>query len=156
MTRTLLLTLLATACGPQKPYTTLDSSNWSTPLDGDLKVAVQHLPDGLKDLGYPNVHVMWAGARKGEYELLRGPTGELVRKYAQIAYAFQLPDGKCYIDMDFSTLGSGPMLVRESEHGSYAEPRITGYAPPKGGYGGRHEITCDAVTTAKTGVHEPF
>ena len=99
--------------------------------------------------------MLWAGARQRDYGIERGPTGEPTRKSAPIAYAFQLPDGKCYLDNE--TMGSSPMLIRENEGGAhYGEPRIRVGAPPKGGFGGRHEIACDAIPQAKGGVHEPF
>lgn len=152
----LLVLLGSTACLPQKPYTTLGDQDWASPLDPDLKIAAGQLAADLTAQGYPGVHVLWAGARGREYALSRGPTGTPIAKFAQVEYAFQLADGKCYLDSDFSTLQSGPLLTRQNDGTGYGDPRIRGFAPPKGGRYGRHEVTCDAVASAKGGVHEPF
>jgi len=151
MIRTCFFMLAIAGC-TQKPYTTLGNENWSSPMDGDLKIAMAGLSTAMADTGDTNVHPLWAGARFHQYELYRETTGIVVRKYAQIEFAFSLPNGKCYLDSDFSTLESGPMLVRESVNGRFEAPHITGFIPAEND----HEILCSAVTAATSGVKEPF
>ena len=122
-------------------------------MDGDLKVAMASLATAMAETGDTNVHPLWAGARFHEYQIYRDPaTSAVVRKYAQIEFAFSLPNGKCYLDSDFSTLESGPMLVRENVNGHFEQPVIRGFIPASND----HEILCSAVAAATSGVKEPF
>jgi hypothetical protein len=140
----------------EKPATSIDS-DWTTPLDTDLRAAAPKLEAAMKARGF-QMDLQWIGARGPEYGIERGPLGEPLRKRVLAMYAFRVPSsGKCFLQGD-GAFAQHVMLAREHlGGGQYGPPRIIGYDPMNGdGKPVGREVVCDAPAKAKGGAHAPF
>src|SRR5262249_35018344 len=102
---------------PEKPATSIDS-DWTTPLDNDLRAAAPQLETAMKTKGF-KMDVQWLGARGHEYAIERNQLGEPVRKRVLVMYAYKIPSsGKCFLQGD-GVLAQDVMLAREHLGGGH-------------------------------------
>jgi hypothetical protein len=77
---------------------------------------------------------------------------------ASRSYAAAFEQGtKCFLEQDFSTTASGPLLVREHTGGGrYSAPRVTASATVATGEQRGDDMACNVASTIKGGAHAPF
>jgi hypothetical protein len=144
----LVLVVASSGCLFHVPVN-LDES-WASPLDDDLRLAVDAARTEFPTLGW-NIQIKWAGARGSIYAIKRGITGEPIRESASVVYGYTLPSapGTCYL------LPAGASMVRENlGGGSFAPPHIVSLQPvrPDGSSTG-DTVSCSALDKARGGVH---
>jgi hypothetical protein len=97
--------------------------------------------------------VLWIGARAAEYEVVHGELGEPLRQQVMVMYAFQTPDGKCWLHGN-GVLADHVFVAREHMGGGhYGPPRVIGYDPMIGNNAFGDPLQCDAADRVKGGVH---
>ena len=150
----LLLLVGLSACLHRPPVQTIDS-DWTSPLDADLRAAVAAADSEFKQNGW-NIRMRWAGVRASAYDLERGPLGEPLRQSAPVVYAVDYPArGKCFLSPEASSATYLVRLAREHVGGGqYGPPRIIGLSPVNGdGEPTGREVVCAAADNARGGVH---
>jgi hypothetical protein len=151
--KSLGLVLLSACLSSSQPITKMDE-DMTSPVDRDLRVAGAALQTDLRGT---DLQVLWIGARApGRYDVERSPMGEPVAQTVQVMIAFK-QGTKCFLEQDFSTTESGPLVVREHTGGGrYSAPHVTASATVVTDEQRGDDMACDIAATIKGGAHAPF
>jgi hypothetical protein len=154
----LLSALVISGCASlfHPPLVKTIDGDWSSALDGDLRVAVAHADQYFTENGWP-IQMRWAGVRSSSYYVERNEIGVPLRQSVQMLYAFYYPaQNKCFLSYQAQSPRYQVRLARENMGGgSYGPPQIIGFPPLRGADPIGPEVVCAAIDSARGGVHLP-
>ena len=137
------------------PVTKIDS-DWTSPLDGDLRVALADFITNCKKKAWP-IQIRWAGVRGTSYAVEQNDFGQPVRQSSEAMYAFAYPArGKCYLSPKSHDIQYQTRLARDHLGGGrYGTPYVSSMSPFTGADSlndSVDEVVCSAIDDAKGGI----